>query len=83
MNMIKMLTTFNRDRTQVEYMQAYYQIFKSLAAYLKKDYPKGLTWNNKSDLTALQALDQIKSGSASGSATKGVPPPTPPPLPTG
>lgn len=70
----------NRDRTHVEWIQAYYQIFKSLAAYLKKHYPKGLTWNDPSGVSALQALNEIKSGSGSGSA-KGVPPPPPPPPP--
>ncbi|KAF4151110.1 hypothetical protein CNMCM6936_004752 [Aspergillus lentulus] len=36
-----------KDHTHIQYIQAYYQIFKSLAAYLKKHYPKGLTWNQE------------------------------------
>lgn len=62
----------------MQYIQAYYQIFKSLAAYLRKHYPEGLTWNDQSGIDAQEALEQIKGGSGSGSA-KGVPPPPPPP----
>jgi adenylyl cyclase-associated protein len=67
-----------KDHTHTQYIQAYYQIFKSLAAYLKKHYPKGLTWNQESGIDAQEALRQIKSG-ASGQAA---PPPPPPPVPT-
>ncbi|EAW07557.1 adenylate cyclase-binding protein [Aspergillus clavatus NRRL 1] len=65
-----------KDRTHVQYIQAYYQIYKSLAAYLKKHYPKGLTWNEESGIDAQEALRQIKGGAGSG---RGVPPPPPPP----
>ncbi|GIJ83760.1 hypothetical protein Asppvi_002590 [Aspergillus pseudoviridinutans] len=68
-----------KDHTHIQYIQAYYQIFKSLAAYLKKHYPKGLTWNQESGIDAQEALRQIKSG-ASGQAAP--PPPPPPPVPT-
>ncbi|EPS25429.1 hypothetical protein PDE_00362 [Penicillium oxalicum 114-2] len=68
-----------KDRTHVEYIQAYYQNFKALSAYLKKHYPKGLTWNTESGLSALDALKEIKGGSAS--AGGGAPPPPPPPPP--
>ncbi|EAW22591.1 adenylate cyclase-binding protein [Aspergillus fischeri NRRL 181] len=68
-----------KDQTHIQYIQAYYQIFKSLAAYLKKHYPKGLTWNQESGIDAQEALRQIKSG-ASGQAAP--PPPPPPPVPT-
>lgn len=70
----------DKDRTHVEYIQAYYQIFKSLATYLRKHYPKGLTWNDPSGIDALEALEQVKTGSTPSSA-KGVPPPPPPPPP--
>ncbi|PWY77454.1 adenylyl cyclase-associated protein [Aspergillus heteromorphus CBS 117.55] len=69
-----------KDSTHVEYIQAYCQIFKSLAAYLKKHYPKGLTWNDKDGIDVQEALRQIKSGS-SGPASGGAPPPPPPPPP--
>jgi adenylyl cyclase-associated protein len=68
-----------KDHTHIQYIQAYYQIFKSLAAYLKKHYPKGLTWNQKSGIDAQEALRQIKSGASSQAAP---PPPPPPPVPT-
>ncbi|KAJ5883566.1 uncharacterized protein N7473_010452 [Penicillium subrubescens] len=69
-----------KDRTHVEYIQAYYQNFKALSAYLKKHYPKGLTWNNESGLSALDALKEIKRGSAPAGGA--VPPPPPPPVPS-
>ncbi|KAJ5166974.1 uncharacterized protein N7482_005755 [Penicillium canariense] len=72
----------DKDRTHVEYIQAYYQNFKALSAYLKKHYPKGLTWNNESGVNALDAFKQIKSGPASaGGAVPSPPPPPPPPPP--
>ncbi|RAK71645.1 adenylate cyclase-binding protein [Aspergillus fijiensis CBS 313.89] len=75
-----------KDRTHVQYIQAYYQIFKSLAAYLKKHYPKGLTWNDQDGIDAQEALRQVKSGSSSASSPSenrtAPPPPPPPPVPT-
>ncbi|KAJ5091578.1 hypothetical protein NUU61_006448 [Penicillium alfredii] len=70
-----------KDRTHVEYIQAYYQNFKALAAYLKKHYPKGLTWNNESGVDALEALKQVKGGPAPAGAGAMPPPPPPPPVP--
>ncbi|PLB43589.1 adenylyl cyclase-associated protein [Aspergillus steynii IBT 23096] len=73
-----------KDRTHVQYIQAYYQIFKSLAAYLKQHYPKGLTWNDQSGIEAHEALRQVKGGTGSAPAPGGAapPPPPPPPVPT-
>ncbi|KAK9591638.1 suppressor of rasval19 [Aspergillus fumigatus] len=68
-----------KDQTHIQYIQAYYLIFKSLAAYLKKHYPKGLTWNQESGIDAQEALRQIESG-ASGQTAPPAPPP--PPVPT-
>ncbi|KAJ5247495.1 hypothetical protein N7468_002478 [Penicillium chermesinum] len=75
-----------KDRTHIQYIQAYYQIFKALGAFLQKHYPKGLTWNNESGVDALEALKQVKSGPASSPAVPslnvpggGAPPPPPPP----
>ncbi|KAJ5901997.1 hypothetical protein N7495_002525 [Penicillium taxi] len=70
----------DKDQTHVEYIQAYYQNFKSLSAYLKKHYPKGLTWNDESGVDAQVALKEIKSGAPAGAST-GLPPPPPPPVP--
>ena len=72
----------NRDKSHVEYIQAYYKVFRSLAAYTKQHFATGLTWNNKDGIDALEALRQIQSGPRASTATGGssVPPP-PPPLP--
>ncbi|OQE23646.1 hypothetical protein PENSTE_c008G07700 [Penicillium steckii] len=78
----KVLKDFKeKDRTHVEYIQAYYQNFKGLSAFLKKHYPTGLTWNNESGVDALEALKQIKGGPAPAGAGA-VPPPPPPPVPS-
>ncbi|KAJ5793813.1 hypothetical protein N7457_000412 [Penicillium paradoxum] len=79
----------DKDKTHVEYIKAYYQNFKALAEYLKKHFPKGLTWNNESGIDALEALKQAKGGPApvSGGVPSlnipgsGAPPPPPPPPP--
>ncbi|BAE60782.1 adenylate cyclase-associated protein [Aspergillus flavus] len=71
-----------KDKTHVQYIQSYYQIFKALAAYLKKHYPKGLTWNEQSGIDALEALRQVKGGSSTGASGSAPPPPPPPPVPT-
>ncbi|KAJ5097214.1 hypothetical protein N7456_007935 [Penicillium angulare] len=73
-----------KDRTHVEYIQAYYRIFKALLAYLTKYYPSGLTWNNESGVSALEALQQIKGGSGApaGAGPVAPPPPPPPPVPS-
>ncbi|KAL4809347.1 adenylate cyclase associated N terminal-domain-containing protein [Aspergillus unguis] len=69
----------DKDRTHYDYMQAYYQIFKSLSAYLRKHYPKGLTWNDKDGIDAQEALKQVKSspGPGAGNAAPAPPPPVP------
>jgi len=77
------MLTLSRDPTHVQYIQTYYKIFKSLVAYLRKHYPKGLTWN-QNGIDALEALRQVQSGSGSSSAAPpppGPPPPPPPPPP--
>ncbi|KAL4795654.1 adenylate cyclase associated N terminal-domain-containing protein [Aspergillus venezuelensis] len=67
-----------KDRTHYDYIQAYYQIFKSLSAYLRNHYPKGLTWNDKDGVDAQEAFKQVKSSSGGSAAA----PPPPPPVPT-
>jgi adenylyl cyclase-associated protein len=73
-----------RDKSHIEYIQAYYKVFRSLAAYVKQHFPTGLTWNTKDGVDALEALKQIQSGAATPKAPTtagGPPPPPPPPLP--
>merc|ERR1712000_743923 len=71
----------DKDKSHVEYIQAYYKIFCSLSAYVKEHFPTGLTWNNKDGLDAVEALKQIQAGAAPPKATGaggGPPPPMPP-----
>ncbi|KIV84065.1 hypothetical protein PV11_06039 [Exophiala sideris] len=76
----------DKDKSHVEYIQAYYKIFRSLAAYVKEHFPSGLIWNNKDGIDAVEALKQIQAGAAAttkpaGAAGGPPPPPPPPPLP--
>ncbi|KAL4934585.1 adenylate cyclase-binding protein [Aspergillus undulatus] len=71
-----------KDRTHYDYIQAYYQIFKSLSAYLRVHYPKGLTWNDKDGVDAQEALKQVKGSSGPGAGSAAAPPPPPPTVPT-
>jgi adenylyl cyclase-associated protein len=71
-----------RDKSHTEFIQAYYQIFKSLIAYIKEYFATGLTWNNANGIDAVEAYKQIQSGSATPKATaSALGPPPPPPLP--
>lgn len=69
----------------MEYIQAYYKIFRALSAYVKEYFATGLTWNNADGIDALEALKQVQSsGTVSKAAAPGggaPPPPPPPPLP--
>lgn len=79
------LTNNPRDKSHVEYIQAYYKVFRSLAAYVKEHFNTGLTWNNKDGIDALEALKEIQSGQTTpkvpATSGGGPPPPPPPPLP--
>ncbi|KAI5299927.1 60S ribosomal protein L3, partial [Ascosphaera pollenicola] len=79
----------------VAFIQAYYKIFRSLTAYIQKNFLGGLVWNNKDGIDPLDALREAKnSRHSSTSAPKpshsspaplsppGPAPPPPPPLPT-
>ncbi|KAJ5561602.1 hypothetical protein N7461_000363 [Penicillium sp. DV-2018c] len=72
----------DKDKLHVDYIKAYYQNFKALADYLKKHFPKGLTWNNESGIDALEALKQAKGGPTPASGGAPPPPPPPPPVPS-
>jgi adenylyl cyclase-associated protein len=65
----------------VEWVQAFYQIFKSLSNYVKHRYPQGVTWNNKGGIDAKEALIEVQSGQKSASVPLGGGPPAPPPPP--
>lgn len=48
-----------------------------MAGYLRKHYPRGLTWNDKDGIDAQEAFKQVTGAGSSG----GAPPPPPPPVP--
>ena len=74
----------NRDRKQVEWVNAFYSIFKSLTAYVKQHYASGVTWNNQNGIDPQEALDQVRSGQTpqSPQPSAASAPPPPPPLPS-
>jgi adenylyl cyclase-associated protein len=71
----------HRDKSHVEYIQAYYRVFNALVAYIKQHFPAGLTWNNKDGIDAMEALKQIQTGIAPPPPNSASAPPPPPPLP--
>lgn len=77
----------DKDPQQVEWIQAFLQIFRDLAAYLKQHFPSGIPWNAKG-----QPVEEVVKSMASSSASSapapappppaaGGPPPPPPPGP--
>lgn len=74
------------DQKHVKYVQAYYGLLKTLQAYAKKHYEKGITWNNNG-IDALQAYREISAPQSNGVPAAPPPPPgagappPPPPLP--
>lgn len=79
--------TFTRDRAHVEWVLAFYQIFKSLHKYVKQHHPTGVTWNNRNGIDPQDALREVQSGQTSAKSTmvpqssSAPPPPAPPPPP--
>ncbi|KAJ8064178.1 hypothetical protein OCU04_006530 [Sclerotinia nivalis] len=78
------------DAKQVEWIQAFYQIFKDLSEYAKNNFPNGIPWNPKgADLE--DAINEVDSNApappaphpkaATGGAAAPPPPPPPPPPP--
>ncbi|KAF1930211.1 uncharacterized protein M421DRAFT_419262 [Didymella exigua CBS 183.55] len=69
------------EKTNVEWVQAYYKLFKALAEYARKHHPSGVAWN-ANGIDAKEAARQVSS--ASGPAAGAIPaPPPPPPPPAG
>lgn len=74
-----------RDRRHVDWVNAFYAIFKSLIAYVKQHYPSGVTWNNQNGIDPQEALHQVQTGQTSSKTpppSSGPAPPPPPPLPS-
>ncbi|KAH6899078.1 adenylate cyclase associated N terminal-domain-containing protein [Thelonectria olida] len=76
----------DKDAKQVEWVQAFYQIFRDLAEYVKQYFPNGIVWNPQGD-SAQEVAKSLASGSSSPAAPAapagGAPPPPPPPPPPG
>ncbi|TVY56900.1 Adenylyl cyclase-associated protein [Lachnellula suecica] len=74
-----------KDPKQVEWIQAYYQIFKDLVEYVQSSYPQGIPWNPKgvSVEEAVKAVQQTQPSlpAPHPKAAGGAPPPPPPPGP--
>ncbi|TRX93112.1 hypothetical protein FHL15_005980 [Xylaria flabelliformis] len=79
----------DKDPEQVQWVRAYYQIFRDLTEYVKRYFPNGIPWNPQGE-SAAQVAKTISSSSSSGAAAPpppappaagGAPPPPPPPGP--
>lgn len=75
-----------KDPKQIEWMQAYYQVFKDLSEYIKRNFVSGIPWNAQG-VEASEALKQVSQAAASPAPagpparSAGGPPPPPPPPP--
>ncbi|KAF8859488.1 hypothetical protein BDZ45DRAFT_357966 [Acephala macrosclerotiorum] len=71
-----------KDPKQVEWIQAYYQVFKDLTEYVKQTFPNAMPWNPKG-ITAEEAIKAVDKNAPSPpaphpKAAGGAPPPPPP-----
>ncbi|KAK5998167.1 Adenylyl cyclase-associated protein [Cladobotryum mycophilum] len=78
----------DKDPKQVEWIQAFYQVFRDLAAYVKQYHANGVSWNPKGEpvediaKSIPSAPSQDPSpAAASNESSSGPPPPPPPPPP--
>lgn len=83
--MLEQIANIYRDPKQVEWVQAYYQVFKDLIEYVKQTFPNGMLWNAKG-VAAEEALKSTEQNQATPPAphpksAAGAPPPPPPPGP--
>lgn len=85
----KVLKRFReKDESQVEWVNSFNKLMRSLISYIKQHHPKGIQWNPEgaSVPEALQQIAGASSSSSSGPAAPttssgGAPPPPPPPPP--
>lgn len=68
----------DKDPQQVEWVQAFQQIFKDLTEYIKQYFPSGVVWNPKGE-----SVQEVVKSLSSGPAAAASAPPPPPPPPTG
>ncbi|KAF7559460.1 hypothetical protein G7046_g4701 [Stylonectria norvegica] len=78
----------DKDAKQVEWIQAYYQIFRDLADYIKQNFPNGIVWNSNGPpadevAKSVASASNASSPPATAPPTVGGPPPPPPPPPPG
>ncbi|KAI5466541.1 adenylate cyclase associated N terminal-domain-containing protein [Mariannaea sp. PMI_226] len=79
----------DKDAKQVEWVQAFYQLFRDLADYVKQHFPNGIPWNPRGDaahevaesLSSVPTPPVAPGGGPSGGAAPPPPPPPPPPGP--
>ncbi|KAI1640027.1 adenylyl cyclase-associated protein [Biscogniauxia mediterranea] len=75
----------DKDPDQVEWIQAFYQVFRDLAEYVKQYFPQGIPWNIKGESAAEVARTISTPGSSNAALPSppapagGAPPPPPPP----
>ncbi|KAI1207955.1 adenylate cyclase associated N terminal-domain-containing protein [Annulohypoxylon truncatum] len=65
----------DKDPSQAEWVQSFYQVFKDLAEYVKLYFPSGIPWNPKGQ----SASEVAKTLTSAPSAAAAAPPPPPPP----
>ncbi|KAK4126599.1 hypothetical protein N657DRAFT_643380 [Parathielavia appendiculata] len=73
----------NKDEQQVEWVKAYFQVFRDLAEYVKTYFPNGIPWNPKG-VPAAEAAKSVAAAPAAPATPAppaGGPPPPPPPPP--
>ncbi|KAK2612873.1 suppressor of rasval19 [Conoideocrella luteorostrata] len=74
----------DKNPKQVEWVQAFYQVFRDLAEYIKQNFSSGITWNTRGEPAqdAMKFLsEQISQHDPSIVGATPVPPPPPPPPP--
>jgi adenylyl cyclase-associated protein len=69
-----------REPHQVEWVNTFYALIKSLVAYVKKHYAKALIWNPEGSEVEAAMAEVDKTPSAPTARSTGGPPP-PPPMP--
>lgn len=73
----------DRDEQQVEWVKAYFQVFRDLTEYVKTYFPNGIPWNPKGlpPAEAAKAVNAAPSAAPAPAPAAGGPPPPPPPPP--
>ncbi|KAH8172652.1 adenylyl cyclase-associated protein [Sarocladium implicatum] len=69
-----------KDQKQIDWLQAFYQIFRDLSDLTKQHFSNGIPWNPKGEPAQVVAksLASSPSGSAAPTPGSGAPPPPPP-----